>query len=311
MGKTPSSIIGTSGLKSLGLAGAVLLSGLSGTAAAADPETAQAAPSDDAIIVEGIKDKARAIDHYVRALTVVHAGEPLPRYEEGSYCPAVVGLSAERNTDMEARMRRVAEAAAVKPAALPCRTSALVLFVDDKEAFLKAFRKAHPVYFSDPSTKHWSPPRETGPATAWHLTQRLDSKGSPGSSAGGIKVFESSFGGSHLMEMTKPVIVMSVVVIERRALIGLTPVQVADYALMRTLTDSAPKNMDDTAANTILTAIDTEPGGETAASLTEWDFAYVRGRYATPPFRNGHSQGAAISAAVKRETMQEEKTERD
>lgn len=311
MSRTPPSIISTSGLKSLCLAGAALLAGLSEAAVAADPEPAHAASSDNAIIVEGIKDKARAIDHYVRALTVVHAGEPLPRYEEGSYCPAVVGLSPERNADMEARMHRVAEAAAIKPAALPCRTSALVLFVDDKEDFLKAFRKAHPVYFSDPSTKHWSPPREAGPATAWHLTQRLDSKGSPGSSAGGIKVFESSFGGSHLMQMTKPVIVMSVVIIERRALVGLTPVQIADYALMRTLTDSTPKNMGETAANTILTAIDTAPGDETAASLTEWDLAYVRGRYATSPFRNGHSQGAAISAAVKRKTMANEETEKD
>ncbi|MBJ7500801.1 MAG: hypothetical protein JHC57_13705 [Sphingopyxis sp.] len=300
MDRARTSAIGKAGLKSLGLAGAVLLGGLSGAAAAKDGTT------DDAIIVEGIKDKAQVIDHYVRALTVVRAGEPLPRYEEGSYCPAVVGLSAERNADLEARMHKVAAAAGVKPAAMPCRTSALVLFVDDKDDFLKAFRKAHPVYFSDPSTRHWSPPREDGPATAWHLTQQLDNKGMPARMVGGVKLFESAAGGSHLMKMTKPVIVMSVVIVERRALVGLTPVQIADYALMRTLTDRVPKNMGETAASTILTAIDSAPESEVAASLTEWDLAYVRGRYTGEAFRNGYSQGAAISAAIKREVTPKE-----
>ena len=270
----------------------------------AAPE-ASSAP-DDAIVVQGIREKARVIDAYVRALTVITSRDPLPRYAEDSYCPGVVGLSAARNAELEARMRAVAAAAGVKPAADPCRTSALVLFVDDKEGFVAAFRKAYPVYFIDQSRRKWTPPREAGPVVAWHLSQRIDSEGNTGGSGFGIKVFSSPMGGSRITEMTRPVIVMSVVIVERRALVGLTPVQIADYVFMRSLTDRAPSNLQGTAAETVLTAIDAATGTAIPASLTEWDLAYVRGRYASPEFRNGYSQGAAIRAGMKRKLASED-----
>ncbi len=290
-------------------AAAALLCALPLPAMAQEPAAPPA--SDDAIVVQGIREKARVIDAYVRALTVITSRDPLPRYAEDSYCPGVVGLSAARNAELAARMRQVAAAAGVKPAAESCRTSALVLFVNDKDSFLEAFRKAHPVYFNDRSRRHWSPPREAGPAMAWHLSQRLDAQGDAGGSGNGIKVFESPMGGSRITEMTRPVIAMSVVIIERRALVGLTPVQIADYALMRSLTDRAPTNLQGTAAETILTAIDAPTGSAIPASLTEWDLAYVRGRYATPEFRNGYSQGAAIRAGMKKKLAPKDAGDRE
>ena len=292
-----------------GFAAAVLLLCATLPAQAQDPTHAQnAAPdggvSDDAIIVQGLKTKAmkKAIGGFVRGLTVMNSTGPLSRYEPGVYCPAVLGLSHALDDQIAARMRQVATAAGVRPAPPGCRTSALVFFVDNKPAFLKEFRRQQPAYFKDPKGDLWSPPRESGPAVSWQLTQQLDPQGNTlgRDPETGVRYVESVEGGSRITSMITLAVAMSVVIVERKALLGLSTTQIADYALMRSLTDRGPENLKDTKRFSVLGVIDAPMGSETPASLTRWDLAYIKGRYDGDPRFFGNKQGATIRASIER-----------
>ena len=293
--------------------GAALL--IAGTLAPATPVLAQQPPAqppapaeqppaaEDQIVVMGMRDKIEAIEEYVSDLTILDTDDPLSRYQKDQYCPAVLGLKPERNAEIAARMRAVAAAADIRPAKEGCAPSALVIFVANKKSFLEEFRKQHPVYFANLQGKMEPRPEEAGPATAWHLVQLLDPQGMPiqRDPMGGFGVVESSTRGSRILSMVQPVVAMSVVVVERSALIGLTPTQIADYALMRSLTDRSPDKLEVPRTLTILGALTAPMGSAVPSSLTAWDLSYLKGRYSGHPSRYGRSQGAAIRRQMRRE----------
>lgn len=236
------------------------------------------------IILPSQKEQEAIASRYVRELTVIENFEALALYEPKVYCPAVLGLSDEVNGLIKARMRGVAAAAGIDPAEDGCRTSALVIFVDDKDAFITAFRREHPVYFISLKDRRWRLPDEPGPAIAWQLAQKIDDNGMPvGADENGIRIVSQAPGGSRLRAMTYTAIAMSIVLIERAAVRGFTTDQVADYAVMRTLTTANPNKLADSGAPTILTLLATPMGEEAFASLTAWDMAYLRSRYDSDP----------------------------
>ncbi len=269
------------------------------------PETSRQSDDDPEIVVTAttVREQLRLAAEYVRGLTVAVPSDPLARYNADVYCPAVVGLSPARNGEIAARMRAVAAAAGVRPAGPDCRTSALVIFVDDKESFLASFRREHPVYFTDLRRTYGRfPPREEGPATAWHLVAQIDPQGAPlGRRTNlGPVVVESPMRGSRILSMITQSVAMSVVVIERRALIGLTPTQIADYSLMRTLTDHGQQRLNVPGEFTILRALTTPMGDAVPQTLTEWDLAYLEARYSGHPALYGERQRAIIQRDVRR-----------
>lgn len=272
------------------------------TSLAAQPQTPPPPPQEDEVVVTGVRNPKEVIEDYVGGLTDIVDDQPIARYAEEEYCPAVLGLSAERNAQIAARMRTVAAAAGVEPAKAGCLPSALVIFVDDAETFLAEFRTRHPIYFTDPQGRLGEPVKANGPVAAWSLVQLVDPQGMPvGSGIGGDpKYVESPAGGSRLLSMVRPVVAMSVVIVERSALVGLTPTQIADYALMRTLTDRGPESLKTSQGVSILGALGAPMGSAVPASLTEWDLAYLKGRYAGHPARYGRSQGAAIRNRMRR-----------
>ena len=281
------------------------------TAMSPPPALAQQAEpeSSDEIVVTGrgvdlleeseIKEIA---SDFVNTLTVVTKGQALPRYQPDVYCPAVIGMSDEVNSRIEARMRQVAEAAEVKPAGPDCQTSALVIFVDDKESFLEAFRKAEPVYFRSLKDKHWKLQDEEGPAIAWHLAQLLDEKGEPIQRDSQGRAWVSSYThASRMRTMTTSVMAMSVTIVERSALVGLTATQIGDYAFMRGMADADPASLENSRAPTILTVLSTEMGEAAPASLTEWDLAYVKARYEGDWRAEGHKSATELRTALQKE----------
>ena len=245
-----------------------------------------------------IKDVA---SEFVDTLTVVSRGQGLPRYQPEVYCPAVIGMSEAVNSQIEARMKQVAQAAEVKPAGISCRTSALVIFVDDKKTFLDAFREAYPVYFRSLKDRHWKLQDEEGPAIAWHLAQLLDEQGNPiQRDQNGVAWVSSYTHASRMRTMTRSVMAMSVTIVERDALIGLTATQIGDYAFMRSMSDASPASLERTTAPTILTVLSTEMGEAAPASLTDWDLAYVKARYEGDWGAEGHKSGVEIRTAVQK-----------
>lgn len=283
------------------------------TALAQSAPPAPAPPSSDspaqppdaaAIVVTGMSEREQleVIRDYVRDLSIAVSYDPLARYEPGSYCPAVLGLSVARNGEIATRMRAVAKAAGVQPAAPGCRTSALVFFVENKAAFLAAFRKRHPIFFNDLRREYGAfPPREKGPASAWQLVGKLDPQGMPiGRPTNlGPTVVGSSMRGSRLLSMVTQVVSMSVVIVERDALVGLTATQIADYVAMRSLSDRGLTASSVPGQFTILAALTAPMGSAVPLSLTRWDIAYLKGRYAGDPARYGPSQRATIQKRMR------------
>ena len=282
-------------------AASALLFASSAHAQRSDPPPDEANAAGE-IVVQGAHaefDEAetrKIVNSYIRELTVIDSQGPLALYEPGIYCPGVVGLSDTMVARIEQRMREVADAIGLEPAGPGCQTSALVLFVDDKDAFLKEFRRVHPVYFQDARKKIDTMPREDGPAVAWQLASLVDENGKPTGAGGTVSSYT---GGSRIRSMTKQAIAMSVVVVERAALRGFDVRQTADYVLMRGLIGGALSQDGLENAATILTLLDTPMGEASYSSLTEWDFAYLKERYDGDPRAYADRRSGALRRAVR------------
>lgn len=267
----------------------------------ATPEEVEAL-GDQEIVVRGMTEheQARAIARYVDGLTRIAPFDPLARYEPDVYCPAVFGLSKARAEQIVARMRLVAEEAGVRPAAPDCAPSAFVFLVDDTPSFLKLFKKKWPLFFAGAAD---APSADVkGRGVSWQLTRDFDPQHMPLRSKGfGIRVVSGFQGGSRILSMISRAVAASVVVVERDSLVGLSGTQIADYALMRTLTDARSSDLRDTGQFSILGVIDTPMGSAAPASLTSWDFAYIKGRYKGDPRFHGARQASIIRAAIRRE----------
>lgn len=278
-------------------------------AADAPPPSATAAARDD-IIVIGKGSRKEQVRDFVKALSDAPPGvtDPIARFGWAPLCPAAVGLADAQDSAITARMRRVAEAAKVPLAKADCQTNALVIFADDKEEMIAALRKEHPAYFTSVSDEPVRIVKEAGPATAWHLEAYVDRAGTPVQfdSAAGYHVLNSHIGPSRISSAVRPTFLAAVVVIERRALDGLTTTQVADYAAMRAFTAAKPAKLAKSDAPTILTLLDSTMDSEIPITLTEWDMAYLRAFYATPPNHFGARQRAEIGKEVLRDLEKKE-----
>ncbi len=271
--------------------------------ALATPAMAQQEPAADqadvVIIVPEQRDKQ--IRDYVRALANVPGRDPMARFDRTTVCPGAVGLSAARNAEIAARMRVVAKAAGIAVSdKADCKPNALVIFAADKEAMVAALEKAHPVYFRDAYGTPIRPPKQAGPATAWHLEGRLDRSGTPVAYNADTSQYElnSPLPPSRTSSTVRPIFIAAVVVIQLDAAIGLSPVQLADYAAMRTLAQTDPEKVKGVSAPTILTILDAPDDAEVPVTLTKWDLGYLRGLYAAAPMRSAATQRDEIKRGI-------------
>lgn len=253
-----------------------------GAQATAPPASAE----EEEIVVEGQRNADNVINSYLKGITAANPNEPLARYARGDYCPATYGLSASSNKQITTRMRAVAVAAGVNPAEEDCVPSALVIFVDGKNEFLEKFRARHPRYFAELRGRGRPLLESEEPAVAWRLVQRVFAT--------------DGTGGGMIRSTVTPVITMSVVVVERRALIGLTTTQIADYVLMRSLTDQEPRTLNVPNDYTILKALPAPLASAVPLSLTKWDLAYLKGRYSNHPASYSTRQAATIRGMMRR-----------
>jgi hypothetical protein len=105
---------------------------------------------------------------------------------------------------------------------------------------------------------------------------------------------------SRISATMRPVILASVVVMERDALVGLTTTQVADYAAMRLLARTDPSRLKGH-ADTILTVLDAPMDAEIPSTLTQWDLSYLKGLYEVVPTRYSGQQRRAIQEKINRD----------
>lgn len=281
------------------MSGWILLS-----AAAASAMSAPVAPPADQsqqIVVEGQRSRARAIHDFVTAVTPSHIGGQLVRYES-AVCPAAAGLSSFENQRVAARLRQVAATVGVPLAPEGCAPNTLAIVVDGKNAFIAALRKKYPVYFSRPPDGYIEVPHEPGPATAWHINGLLTANHTP---AAVDPIYHhyltSSMDSSRLVPSTIPHFLAGVVVIERRAVAGLTTTQVADYAALRLYATTKPQELK-RSASSILGVLDAPMGSAVPLTLTNWDLSFLKGLYHTQDRQYANRQRNQIEGLVRRGT---------
>jgi hypothetical protein len=108
-------------------------------------------------------------------------------------------------------------------------------------------------------------------------------------------------GGSRITVPVHPQFDGAVVVVERKALPGLTVTQLADYAAIRALTGADPARLAASGAPTILHVLEVPMGGSAPVTMTEWDFAFLRSYYDTRRDLRTASQRSAITDSMAKD----------
>lgn len=281
--------------------------GLSGAASAQKPDEGE-------IVVTGSEeDLDRQIRDFVGALTPASPRGQLARFER-KMCPAVVGLPAAQKAAVAARLRRVAGAVGMEVASASCTPNMLLIVTSDKRAFIEALERKYSYYFGSLSPSQVRRiAREPGPAAAWQIDgPPLDADGVEMGQGG-----EASLPGaeyyvnrttrppSRTTAAGRPQFQAAAVVVEQKALDGLTTLQLADYAAMRAFARTRPDRLPDPGPATILKILEAPMGSEVPLTLTAWDLSFLKGLYASSDNLLAASQRSEIRRQIKEDMAEE------
>lgn len=275
--------------------------------AAAQPAGASAqgsaAPEDQAIVVTGQKESRKAIEDFVGALTRIPSYQQLSRFEH-SVCPAVYGLAKAQADAIAARMRMVTKAVGVVVGGEHCTPNVLLVATSDKQAFLEELRRHRADDFGITDSQIRALEKQPGPGAAWQVQgppmteDGMDLDVDPGV---GQVVNRTIVGGSRITVPVHPQFDGAVVVVERKALLGLTVTQLADYAAIRALTGADPARLANSGAPTILHVLEVPIGGSAPVTMTAWDFAFLRGYYDARRNLRTAGQRSAITDSIAKD----------
>lgn len=244
-------------------------------AAAPAPVAPQAG---DTVVVTGrTVPNAATVRALARAITpAVGWDEPLARFTD-PVCFGTTGLPRPMLEALGARLADDAVAAGVPLAGDGCRANILLMVVDDGHAALKLLLRKKPWLFAGLELSEIRAIiDEPGPAHVWTSSEIR--------SRDGDRAFVDSNGISYLsvpiasraVLPTRRDILASIILIDRKAVIGRSLNQIADYAAMRTLATVRPKGA--TGGDTILTLFD--PGtAAPPAAMTGFDRGYLKALY--------------------------------
>jgi hypothetical protein len=285
------------------------------TAALLSPAAAagqQPSPAQPDITVTGPRDIEEQIQDFVSALTPARISGQLGRFEWAA-CPAALGFSPAHKAAIESRLRAVAQAAGMRLGRPGCRANMLVLVTADKRVFFETLRRRHPRLLGGmASAAYLRLLNEPGPVSAWHQEDDLDADGLvlDGDMDAGVPINRSVGNAFRLTTPTRRNIEAAALVVEGRALHGLSIIQVADYAAMRLFARTDPSRLTAASPSTILRAIDAPMGSEVPLTLTEWDLAFLRGLYSSNPNQRAGGQRGEINGLIARQLEQRDNQHR-
>jgi hypothetical protein len=275
--------------------------------ALAPPAVPQPAPSDDqAIVVTGQKNVHKEVDDFVRSLAPGDNHGQLSRFEH-EVCPAVFGLAEPQARAVEDRIRLVAKSVGIAVASGRCAPNVLLLVTSDKKAFLQELQRHSADYFGLTDRQFYDLEQQPGPAVAWQVQ-------GPEMTADGVDLTEDTTQGvvvnhtidpsSRITQPIHPQFETSAVVVERRALVGLTTTQLADYTAIRALTGADPARLGNSTAPTILHVLEVPIGSEAPVTMTKWDYDFLAGYYDAQRNLRAAAQRSAISRGMGKKLQQ-------
>ena len=272
--------------------------------------TAQTAPVDDAqaIVVTGQKDSHREISDFVKSLTPVDSNGQLSRFEH-QVCPIVFGLARPQAQEIEDRIRAVAKTIGITIGGSGCTPNVILAATADKKVFIEALRHDRGDYFGEMTTREINRMENSPePAAAWQIA------GPPVSADGRELYWDPQFntwrnstieGSSRIRVAVRPQFDAAMVVVEKRALAGLTTTQLADYAVIRALTGADPAKLGNSRAPSILHVLQVPIGGEAPITMTNWDFAFLKGFYDARRNLSTSRQRSAIGESIEKEVAEQ------
>jgi hypothetical protein len=283
---------------------AILVAALS--LAAPAPAQAQeqqpAEPSSPDVVVTGTREGREQVRDFVGALTPARSGS-IARFID-RVCPYVTGLQPAQNEQVAARLRLIADAAGLEIAGSDCAPNAFVIVTNDKSAFIDALRRRQPAAFATMTSRQIHRlSRTPGPAAAWQLEGPVDADGIPLAWDSLLGAYRNDTAGaaSRLTSGGGRAFDAAALVVESRALEGLTWIQLADYAAMRLFAQLDPARLRGTPPPTILTALTAPMGSPVPITMTSWDLGFLRGLYGSRMDLHPNSQRSEIVREVSRE----------
>jgi hypothetical protein len=128
--------------------------------------------------------------------------------------------------------------------------------------------------------------RDPGPSAFWRLDGLVSAFGTPLPRYEGenMDFHLTNSRASRISTGTRRAVDGAILIVEERALDGLTTTQLADYGAMRLYGSADPADLKGSAP-TILKILTTEMGAEVPITMTRWDLSFLRGLYASGEIR--------------------------
>jgi hypothetical protein len=254
------------------------------------------------ITVTGVRDVEKEAREFVAAMTPAAIDGNVARFET-NVCPRVIGAAPDQAAAMERRLRIVAKAAGLRPGKDGCSPNALMIVTADKRALIQALQRRGD-YFGELIT----PPqirrliRDPGPTAYWRLDGFVTAFGIPYSTNQGepLDNQQNNSRASRISTGTRRAVDGAILIVEARALDGLTTTQLADYGAMRLYGSADPAELTGSAP-TILKILTTEMGAEVPITMTRWDLSFLRGLYASSESLRAPAQRSEIRRRLLRE----------
>jgi hypothetical protein len=285
---------------------------LSGSVVTGTPQAAPAAaPDESAIIVEGARNRRAKITRFIRQLTPAPPRGQFSRLE-APVCPKVYGLADQQAKQIENRMRAVALEAGLDVGGPRCGFNVAVFVTADKPALIDQLyhhRAWIPEEWS--AAKVRSVAADPEPVSTWQtsapvwvdgmlVTERETQAPEVRGGGGKIHMLTVSNGlATKLRPSARLAIATSVVVVRLKALVGLHPTQLADYALMRALVPTEPAVEPST--DTILSIFNLRDRTVAPATLTTWDKSFLKAFYASTQTMYAEYQRAQMEVLMERD----------
>ncbi|MBO9517731.1 MAG: hypothetical protein J7493_06655 [Porphyrobacter sp.] len=226
------------------------------------------------------------------------ADEPLPRFED-PLCPGVVGLKQEAAETVVGMIRGNAETLGLPLAKeATCEANVVIAFVDDGADYLnRLVDQNSTLFFEMDRAERQALLAETGSARAVLRVRARSRDGMPiprRENLADIPVAEMWLAHSKIYTATRNDILSALILIDRKAVSGLSLQQLADYASFRALTHTLPPA---SARDQSIVSLFDE-GGDRPNGLTEYDRKFLATLYEGLPNLPGSARLAALEAAT-------------
>lgn len=250
------------------------------------------------IVVTAQKKMKAAISDHIDSVISDQSGGQYARFSK-PLCPSVIGFSDANSAFIERRLRAIAKAADIKTGSSKCDPNIHVLVVQDGNMMLDFLRRKHWHAFGTLTPYQRDKIQSgRGPTYNWHVVETVsaDDGGSRSTAgtgfAGGVSYGllsdeAANAGRTHVKSrISLPVrqeLKHGFLLIDKDAVEGLSVVQIADYAAMRTFLQTKEDSTGNIAAESILSLFDTEASAsDRVQSLAPWDLALLIALYKAP-----------------------------